>query len=85
MPLAFLTQQMEWRESVVAAKAAKDEVVLKKLKLTKHVEEEILFSHLSEQLAVADEMSNAKDTVRKLRFLEKLGEEIDDAVVELEN
>lgn len=85
MPLAFLMQQMEWRESVVAAKAAKDEVALKKLKLTKHVEEEMLFSRLSAQLAGADEMSVAKDTVRKLRFLEKLGEEIDDAVVELEN
>ena len=85
MPLAFLMQQMEWRESVLAAKEAKDEVVLKKLKLTKHVEEEKLFSHLRAQLADADEMSLAKDTVRKLRFLEKLGEEIDDAMVELEN
>jgi molecular chaperone HscB len=85
MPLEFLAQQMEWRESVVAAKAAKDEATLESLARTKRAEEKALFSVLAAQLANADAMSNAKDTVRKLRFLEKLGEEIDDAVGELEN
>ena len=85
MPMEFLVQQMEWREAVVAAKAAKDEVTIDKLALKKHAEEKSLFTLLNTQLSDADEISNAKDTVRKLRFLEKLGEEIDDAVVAIEN
>ena len=85
MPLEFLMQQMEWREAVVAAKAAKDEDALAGLASTKRAEEKNLFSHLSEQLANENALLDAKDTVRKLRFLEKLGEEIDDAAGELEN
>ena len=85
MPLEFLMQQMEWREAVVAAKAAKDEDALAGLARTKRAEEKIFLSRLSEQLANGNDFTNAKNTVRKLRFLEKLGEEIDDAVDELED
>jgi molecular chaperone HscB len=85
MPLEFLMQQMERREAVVAAKAAKDQVTLDALALTKEVEESALFALLSDQLASGDDLPAAKDTVRKLRFLEKLGEEIDVAADELEN
>ncbi|MEO8385090.1 MAG: Fe-S protein assembly co-chaperone HscB [Betaproteobacteria bacterium] len=85
MPMAFLMQQMEWREAVEAARAAKDEAALDSLALNKQSEEKSLFSLLSVQLSVADEIADAKDTVRKLRFLEKLGEEIDDAVGAIEN
>ena len=84
MPMEFLMQQIEWREAVVAAKAAKDHSILVGLARIKHAEEKALFSHLGEQLAGDDKLANAKDTVRKLRFLEKLGEEIDDAADELE-
>ena len=85
MPLEFLMQQMEWREAVVTAKSATDGASLDGLVLTKRVEEKALFSRLSEQLADGGDLPGAKNTVRKLRFLEKLGEEIDDAVGELEN
>ena len=85
MPLEFLMQQMEWREAVVAAKAAKDESALDALVHTKRAEEKALFSLLGEQLGNNNDLPGAKNTVRKLRFLEKLGEEIDDAVGELEN
>jgi molecular chaperone HscB len=85
MPLEFLMQQMEWREAVVAAKAAKDDAALVELAGTKRSEEKALFNLLGDQLANTQQMQNAKDTVRKLRFLEKLGEEIDDAVDELES
>ena len=85
MPMAFLVQQMEWREAVVAAKAAKDQATLAGLALTKRAEEKAFFSLLGGQLASDDKLANAKDTVRKLRFLEKLGEEIDDAADELED
>lgn len=84
MPLAFLTQQMEWREAVVEARAAHDEQALVGLAKQKHADEKALFALLSTQLATAATMIDARETVRKLRFLEKLGEEIDLASEALE-
>lgn len=85
MPLAFLMQQMEWREAVVAAKASKNEAALDDLAKEKRTEEAGLLGLLAGQLDNASDLVAAKDTVRKLRFLEKLGEEIDDAAAELEH
>ena len=85
MPLEFLMQQMEWREAVVEAKASKDEAKLVKLAADKRREEKLLFTKLAEQLALATAMVDARETVRKLRFLEKLGEEIDIAAEEIES
>jgi molecular chaperone HscB len=84
MPLEFLMQQMEWREAVESAKAAKDEAMLERLTKQKHEEERYLFTLLSDQLSSGANMLAAKETVRKLRFLEKLGEEIDIATETLE-
>ncbi len=77
MPLEFLMQQMEWREAVVEAKARQDETTLDALAKQKHTEEKTLFVLLATQLAETKTMVEARETVRKLRFLEKLGEEID--------
>jgi molecular chaperone HscB len=77
MPVAFLMQQMEWREAVVEARAAHDEDALMKLSTSKRQEEQSLFALLAEQLSNDRSMPDARETVRKLRFLEKLGEEID--------
>ena len=85
MPLEFLMQQMEWREAVVEAKASKDEAKLDQLAADKQREEKLLFAKLAEQLGVSISMSDARETVRKLRFLEKLGEEIDIAAEEIES
>ena len=85
MPLEFLMQQMEWREAVVDAKVKKDDVKLDQLAADKRREEKLLFAKLAEQLAVSTSMSDARETVRKLRFLEKLGEEIDLAAEEIES
>lgn len=84
MPLEFLIQQMEWREAVVAAKAAKDTTSLGLLTTQKYAEEKKLFTLLASQLGSANGLAGAKETVRKLRFLEKLGEEIDLAAEILE-
>jgi molecular chaperone HscB len=84
MPLEFLTQQMEWREAVESAKAAKDEAMLGVLTKQKRAEEANLFTLLSKQLSGGTNLIAAKETVRKLRFLEKLGEEIDIATETLE-
>ena len=83
MPLEFLMQQMEWREAVVAAKQARDEAGLEQLAANWHAEEKRLFDLLAQQLAAAATRPEARETVRKLRFLEKLGEEIDDVVESL--
>ena len=79
MPLEFLMQQMEWREAVVEARAAKDESALNKLAAQKNADETALFNQLAHELAETASYAAARLTVRKLRFIEKLGEEIDDA------
>ena len=79
MPLEFLMQQMEWREAVAEARAAKDEPALDKLAAQKNFDEAALFDQLANELAETARYSDARLTVRKLRFIEKLGEEIDDA------
>jgi molecular chaperone HscB len=77
MPVSFLMQQMEWREAVVEARAAHDEAALDALARQKRQEEKSLFALLANQLSSDATMRDARETVRKLRFLEKLGEEID--------
>ena len=85
MPLEFLMQQMEWREAVVDAKVKKDDVKLDQLACKKQREEKLLFTELAEQLSLPATIADARETVRKLRFLEKLGEEIDIAAEEIES
>ena len=83
MPVDFLVQQMEWREAVseakARAKAAGHEARLTALAAQRLKEENMLFTHLRQQLSASATLIDARLTVRKLRFLEKLGEEIDDA------
>lgn len=84
MPLEFLEQQMAWREAVVDARAARNEMWLDSLSAQRSMEEKTLFELLAQQLSASATLTEARLTVRKLRFLEKLGEEIDDAVTQLE-
>lgn len=81
MPVDFLMQQMEWREAVADAKAAKNERALEQLEAQKLTEEKALFQLLKLQLSARRDdnflLEQARETVRKLRFLEKLGDEID--------
>ena len=79
MPIEFLMQQMEWREAVVDARASKDEAKLDELAAQKTADEKKLFAQLSSELNQPSTFADARLTVRKLRFIEKLGEEIDDA------
>ena len=79
MPVDFLMQQMEWREAVVDARRSRDEVRLDGLASQHRADEARLFAQLATELATPAGMAAACLTVRKLRFLEKLGEEIDDA------
>ena len=84
MPLTFLMQQMEWREAVVDARAAKDEAKLDELAVQKQSDEKLLLGQLGDELNQPSTFTHARLTVRKLRFIEKLGEEIDDAFEAIE-
>jgi len=79
MPADFLMQQMEWREAVAEARAGRDARGLERLG----------GDLLEARGAMLDQLERALDTgqydagaslVRKLRFLEKLEEEIDEAL-----
>ncbi len=85
MPLEFLMQQMEWREAVVEAQNTRNDGALEALSASKHAEEKALFMLLANQLSTTITFVAAKETVRKLRFMEKLGEEIDIAHEALDN
>jgi molecular chaperone HscB len=79
MPVDFLMQQMEWREAVVEARRSRDSARLDALAGQHGADEARLFAQLAAELDSKTGMAAARLTVRKLRFLEKLGEEIDDA------
>jgi molecular chaperone HscB len=76
MPREFLMQQMEWREALEDAKAAKDIEALEKL------DEELRLARKEEiekigRLLDAHDFAQAAQGVRQLMFLEKFKEEIE--------
>ncbi|QDQ25759.1 Fe-S protein assembly co-chaperone HscB [Chitinimonas arctica] len=79
MPTAFLMQQMEWREAVADARADKQVAALEKLAGELRGETRLLEAALSEALDARQDHAEAALLVRKLKFLEKLAREIDDA------
>jgi molecular chaperone HscB len=80
MPVDFLLQQMEWRGAVADARTVSDEASLHALARQRQDEERVMFDQLRQQLSNGTTLCEARLTVRKLRFLEKFGEEIDDAL-----
>ena len=85
MPPDFLMQQMEWREAVSEARKGKDAKGLRKL------HEEILAARgdmlgfLGRALDADANFDAACSLVRKLRFLDKLDREIDEALEPLQH
>ena len=84
MPADFLMEQMEWREAIGEATDAADSATLdhlaSKLRHTTHQ----LHAELGQQLDQQHDYAGAAGAVRKLRFLDKLREEINDALEVLE-
>lgn len=84
MPMDFLMQQMQWRESLEEASVAKDIATLDAL----HDEMQAESSQLS--AALADLMDNKKDyaaaseTTRKLVFIDKVCADIQQAIERLD-
>ncbi len=84
MPLEFLTAQMEWRESVENARRSRDEAGLNSLAIEERAVRSGLTQALRNQLASMD-WPAARLSVRKLRFIDKLAEEIDLAAESMES
>ena len=81
----FLMEQMEWREGVEEARTAGEIDELEQLhrRLLHHSRD--VRAELARQLDVDHDYTEAADTVRRLMFIEKLQQEIDEALLALEN
>jgi len=85
MPPDFLMRQMEWREAVVGAKQTRDADALENVARELAGERKVLLSELARCLDVAKDYHGAAGAVRKMRFLEKLEEEISGTLELLED
>ena len=81
----FLMSQMVWREQVADARAGKDLSELKGLESEIADAVRVAYADLGRHLDSDGEMNEAVESVRRLMFLEKLHEEIDNAIFDLED
>lgn len=85
MPADFLMQQMEWRETLEDAKAAKDIVAADNL-LTEIQQEAIsLNTALISLIDVKQDYVSATDATRKLIFIDKVCADINKVIEQIEN
>jgi molecular chaperone HscB len=80
MPADFLMQQMEWREAAAAARAARDREALAALRRDLAGERDEMLGQLARAIDAERNYDAGCSLVRKLRFLSKLDEEIDEAL-----
>jgi molecular chaperone HscB len=80
MPADFLMQQMEWREAVAEARADDDSAALERLRQEFAASRREMLGMLARALDGEANYEAGCSLVRKLRFLEKLEQEIDDAL-----
>ncbi|MFL6657831.1 MAG: Fe-S protein assembly co-chaperone HscB [Massilia sp.] len=78
MPMQFLMQQMEWREALGEARAAKDMEALEALDAEVGQDRKARMVDIGVQLDAGD-YEHAAQGVRALMFLEKFGEELHQA------
>ncbi|NLR74916.1 Fe-S protein assembly co-chaperone HscB [Leeia aquatica] len=83
MPRDFLMQQMEWREQLEDAARQRDVAALEGLSQALRQEQRTLQAALVNWLDVQRDDVAAAGTVRKLRFVEKLDEEVESALERL--
>ncbi|MEW5769516.1 MAG: Fe-S protein assembly co-chaperone HscB [Pseudomonadota bacterium] len=79
MPPAFLMQQMEWREALADAARAQDLGALQQLEKQMRAEAKAMQAELARELDEDKDYPRASETLRKVRFMDKLLEEIDAA------
>ncbi len=85
MPTDFLMQQMEWREALAEGRQAQDITVLGEMEQRMQHMRRALEQELARDLDDAHDYAAASGIVRKLKFLEKLGEEISSAFDEIDS
>lgn len=83
-PTAFLMQQMEWREAIGEARATKNAHALDSLLRDLRTETKAMEQALAVELDEQRNHDAAAATLRKLKFMHKLIEEIGDAQEELD-
>ncbi|PIV89454.1 MAG: Fe-S protein assembly co-chaperone HscB, partial [Hydrogenophilales bacterium CG17_big_fil_post_rev_8_21_14_2_50_63_12] len=79
----FLVRQMAWREQLEAAKAAQDAAALDRLEKTLNTEVREFQALLAEEIDQQRNYPLAADTLRKLRFTDKLLADVGAAYEEL--
>lgn len=84
MPGDFLMQQMEWREGIQEAREAGDMAALQTIEADLVSTARQLRSQLAEQLDERHDYPGAAQSVRKLKFMDKLVVEIHDTYEALE-
>jgi molecular chaperone HscB len=84
MPAEFLMQQMELRESLEDAVAAKDSSRIDALRNNLGKERQSLERAIGQTIDVQKDYAGAAGLVRKLQFLDRLDEEIDAAYETIE-
>ena len=80
MPADFLMEQMEWREAVAEARAAADARELRRLHASLADSRRDMLRMLEAAIDRESNFNAGCSLVRKLRFLDKLDEEIDEAL-----
>ena len=80
MPADFLMQQMEWREAVAGARATHDKGELERLHAELDGSRREMLRTLERAIDADANFDAGCSLVRKLRFLDKLEEEIDEAL-----
>jgi molecular chaperone HscB len=84
MPMAFLMQQMEWREELGDARAGRDGAALEALERQLRQARKDQLTQIEQQINSGDFQAAALG-VRALMFLEKFGEEIDHSLTAIED
>ena len=84
LPLEFLEQQLESRESLADAIAARDAAALGVLQKTVDAAAADLERTLAEQLELPKTPADARVTLRKLKFLSKVAADISAATAEID-
>ncbi|MGZ8256700.1 MAG: Fe-S protein assembly co-chaperone HscB [Gallionella sp.] len=85
MPLDFLMAQMDWREAVIDAQQQRDVAALDELATQMQTETLALEAQVAIKIDGERNYLACAELVRKLRFMEKLAEEIHAAYDEIDN
>ena len=85
MPADFLMQQMEWREAAAEARTARDAKAVESLRTEIAAGRSTMLELLARAIDADANYDAGCSLVRKLRFLEKIDQELDDTLHDLQD